>query len=332
MNETLPISLIIASYNREIEVVQCLDSVYKLKRIPNEIIVVDDGSSDNTYELITGKYSNITVVRNEKNYGASYSRNLGAIKCQNPFLWFLDSDSIIENYDCLESMYNALINNVHYGSIGGEYIKMNDRDIYLKKTIYLNGETITKRINNEEYRSMEADYVATNNCLIKKILFCSIGGFDPAYIVLSEDCELGFKILKMGLKNVVGKQYAVYHNINVSQRKNDMLRSITNRVRFVLKNYNFIQIILLPVYEILFIFKAPHLENLRKSDPQDLKHIPRILRNLLNRGGLLKLISLLFTGALYISNLILAYMYNLLVLPLTIRAKLNKDYLKLIND
>jgi len=332
MNKSLPISLIITSYNRKNEIIQCLDSVYKLKRIPNEIIVIDDGSSDNTYELIAGKYANITVVRNEKNYGASFSRNLGALKCQNPYLWFLDSDSIIENYDCLESMFNTLINNEHFGTIGGEYIKINDRDVYLRKTIYFNGETITKRINKNEYKGMEVGYVATNNCLIKKKLFCTIGGFDPAYIVLSEDCELGFKILKMGFKNVVGMQYAVYHNINVSQRKNDMLRSITNRVRFVLKNYSLIQIILLPVYEILFIFKAQHFENLRKADPQDLKHIPRILRSLLKRGGLLKLFSLLLTGALYITYLILAYTYNLFVLPLTIRARLNPDYLKLLNE
>lgn len=86
-----PISVVIPCYNRGTLLKRAIDSALAQTARPSEVIVVDDGSTDNTRELCAGYGSQIEYVW-QKNAGASVARNVGVIRARSPWVAFLDSD------------------------------------------------------------------------------------------------------------------------------------------------------------------------------------------------------------------------------------------------
>lgn len=91
-------SVIIPIYNSEQYLKECIDSVLKQTLTDFEILCVDDGSSDNSYEIIHeyGKRDKRIRVLRQKNTGAGTARNNGIDNAKGHYLFFLDSDDFIE--------------------------------------------------------------------------------------------------------------------------------------------------------------------------------------------------------------------------------------------
>lgn len=87
------ISVIIPTFNRENTITYCLESVLNQTLPPNEIIIVDDLSTDNTIEIIKKMDSKlIKIIRLNKKGGAQVARNVGVRAAKNNWIAFLDSD------------------------------------------------------------------------------------------------------------------------------------------------------------------------------------------------------------------------------------------------
>lgn len=108
-NETL-VSVIVAAYNIEKYIKRCLDSLVEQTYKQLEIIVVDDGSSDHTFEICdeyAEKYENIRVIH-KKNGGLSSARNEGLKKAQGSYIGYVDGDDFVEK-DMYENMLKACL-------------------------------------------------------------------------------------------------------------------------------------------------------------------------------------------------------------------------------
>ncbi|WP_022779313.1 glycosyltransferase family 2 protein [Butyrivibrio sp. AE3009] len=106
------ISVIIPVYNREKYLDRCICSVLAQKEVNTEIILIDDGSTDQSPEICdkyAKEHSNIKVIHNT-NHGASYSRNCGLDVAKGNYIFFVDSDDIITE-DALISLQTALVEN-----------------------------------------------------------------------------------------------------------------------------------------------------------------------------------------------------------------------------
>lgn len=94
-------SVIIPVYNAEKTIGRCIDSILNQKFSDYEIILINDGSEDNSLELCrmySSKYSNIITV-DKMNGGASSARNAGLDTAQGEYILFVDSDDYVElNY------------------------------------------------------------------------------------------------------------------------------------------------------------------------------------------------------------------------------------------
>ena len=106
------ISVIIPIYNVEEFLPKCIDSVLNQTLKNVEIILVDDGSTDNS-SIICDEYAlldnRITVIH-KKNEGLSASRNIGIDVAKGNYLAFVDSDDWIEE-SMFEIMYNTIVTN-----------------------------------------------------------------------------------------------------------------------------------------------------------------------------------------------------------------------------
>ena len=93
INKTIDISVIIPVYNREKTIVNCVNSILNQTYLPKEIIIVDDGSTDNTIISIEGiENSIINLIALNKNKGAQHARNIGVKNSKSEWIAFLDSD------------------------------------------------------------------------------------------------------------------------------------------------------------------------------------------------------------------------------------------------
>lgn len=107
------ITVIVPCYNVEKYVAKCLDSIINQTYKNLEIIIVEDVSNDNTLKIVeeyTKKDSRIKLIRNEKNGGLAYSRNVGLANSNGNYISFIDSDDYI-SLDFYEKMINSIKNN-----------------------------------------------------------------------------------------------------------------------------------------------------------------------------------------------------------------------------
>ncbi|MBR2712095.1 MAG: glycosyltransferase family 2 protein [Bacilli bacterium] len=106
------ISIIIPVYNVEQYLKRCIDSVTSQTYKNIEILLIDDGSTDNSGQLCDdlSKTDNRIKVYHKKNGGLSSARNMGLKKIKGKYVYFLDSDDTID-LNCIEEMYNAAIAN-----------------------------------------------------------------------------------------------------------------------------------------------------------------------------------------------------------------------------
>lgn len=110
MNNQPLISVIVPAYNLAHCITDCIDSIEKQTYSNFEIIIIDDGSTDetkNVCEKLAKTYSNIRVI-SQKNQGISAVRNLGIQESQGQYLSFIDGDDQIKE-TFLEHLYQRLI-------------------------------------------------------------------------------------------------------------------------------------------------------------------------------------------------------------------------------
>lgn len=124
----MKVSIIIPVYNQEELVIKCLDSIPKRDDI--EIIVVNDGSTDNTKESLYAykrKYNSLKIISYKNCKGVSVARNKGIERATGEYILFIDSDDYI-----YPDVFNDIVDNdlkfvdiVFYNMIdnqGNEYI------------------------------------------------------------------------------------------------------------------------------------------------------------------------------------------------------------------
>ncbi len=95
----MKISIIIPVFNVQDYIAECLDSIIKNNYSNFEIICIDDASNDNSYSILekyAEKYDFIKIYRNEKNLGVADTRNKGLALASGEYIWFVDSDDMID--------------------------------------------------------------------------------------------------------------------------------------------------------------------------------------------------------------------------------------------
>ncbi len=195
------ISVIIPAYNAEKYIEKCLHSLKKQTFRDFEIIVVDDGSRDKTWE-IASKYAK--AIKSDINLGEGAARNLGAREARGRVLAFSDADVVFSD-DWLSNIVNDMgIHNVK--CVGGGY-KGTIGNSFMEKFAHL--ELIYRRRNMPKF----VNTIVSNNFACYRDVFLECGGFPEKY--KCEDLRLSFEISK---KNMIfwDKDNGVFHHFRPS--------------------------------------------------------------------------------------------------------------------
>ena len=126
------ISIIIPSYNRKDFIQRAIDSVLNQEFKNVEIIVVDDGSTDGTYEFMQETYggnNKIRLFKNAQNSGAGFSRKVGYKESKGSYLIFMDDDDYYTNFKFFDHAIDIFDKYSNVGMVSSssviEYVKEN---------------------------------------------------------------------------------------------------------------------------------------------------------------------------------------------------------------
>ena len=179
------IAAVIPTFNRGSVVSRAIDSVLRQTLLPSEIIVVDDGSTDNTANLIAAKYSTISYLKT-KNKGVSAARNLGIKKTKSEWIAFLDSDD--------EWFPQKLEKQIAYLSSEQNYKLAHCDEIWIR-----NGRRVNPKFKHKKYggyifeKCLPLCVISPSAVIIHRELFDELGCFDET-LPACEDYDLWLRI------------------------------------------------------------------------------------------------------------------------------------------
>lgn len=184
-------SIIIPAYNSESMIRMVLEAILCQTVLPMEVIVVDDGSTDRTGDLVC-LFSEVKYIR-QKNGGPAAARNRGAREAQGDILVFMDSDCRPQA-DWLERLLEGFTEKV-IGAVAGSYGIQNPESL-LARCVHQE-ICFRHRYLMPVYPHVFGSY----NVGIRREVFFDVGGFDESYRNASgEDNDLSYKILEAGYK------------------------------------------------------------------------------------------------------------------------------------
>jgi len=186
------VSVIIPTYNRDRLLIEALESVKFQTYRPIEVIVVDDGSTDDTQEVVKW-FSEANLSKNfqiiylyQKNKGPSAARNTGLVAASSEYVQFLDSDDLIHP-NKIEIHVNALRNHSDIHCIFSDR-KNFDASPKWAKLSFID----TKKVKSESY------YLSFNflsNAGLYRKNSCFLAGLWNECLWLGEDLEFNLRVL-----------------------------------------------------------------------------------------------------------------------------------------
>ena len=182
----MKISVIIPAYNRVATLARAIDSVLEQSYRADEIIVVDDGSSDATSE-VAKVYSEVILLR-QKNMGASSARNNGVMMAANAWIAFLDSDDAWHAKKLAFQVAYHQKNRASKCLYTDEMWMSGEREIPVPKKYHK-----TETLRFEE--ALGFSNIPTSSVLMEKKLFERLGGFDES-LEVCEDYDLWLRVLR----------------------------------------------------------------------------------------------------------------------------------------
>jgi len=197
-------SLIIPAYNAENAITSCLESALNqtLPRTDYEVIVVDDGSADDTPKIV--KNYPVKII-SQKNQGPAAARNKGAAQAIGDILIFTDSDCELDS-DFVEKIIAPIEKNTEVVGVQGSYKTKQTQ--FISRFGQVEIETRYKKMARKKY----TDFIGTYAAAYKKDIFHKYGEFDTGFPLASgEDTEFSYKLHKNGHKMVFEPLAFVYH-------------------------------------------------------------------------------------------------------------------------
>jgi GT2 family glycosyltransferase len=256
----MELSVIIVNYNVKHFLEQCLCSVQKaIAGMPAEIMVVDNGSADNSIDYLQPKFPAFQFIVSKENLGFAKGCNVGLKAAAGKYILFLNPDTLIPE-DCFQKCIAFLQSHPDAGALGikmldgkGKFLKESKRSFPSPMTslyklfglskLFPRSKTFSAyhlgHLNENENHVV--DVLAGAFMMIKKEVLEKVGSFDEIFFMYGEDVDLSYRIQKAGYKNYYFAESSIIHFKGESTRKGTMnfVRMFYNAMSiFVRKHYS----------------------------------------------------------------------------------------------
>ncbi len=209
----IKISVIIPCYNQENYIAQCLDSVLTQTFQDYEIIVINDGSTDKSLDIIqtyVDKYTQIKLI-NQSNQGVIAARNNGISQAQGAYIYPLDGDDKIAP-TCLEKLYHAM--------------QENKGDVIYSDNEYFGCKTGKIRYLKPTKLNMALGNYVCVSALYRKSDWEKYGGYDAMMKAGFEDWEFWLNFVEDNKVFYKVEETLFYYRINTDSRNHTISKLV----------------------------------------------------------------------------------------------------------
>ena len=249
------ISLYVCAYNVEKTIEKVIIGILNLDPKPNEIIIVNEVSTDSTLEILNKYKSNINILNLTKNMGIGHARNIAIKNSKNNIVATLDSDVVPEK-TWLLNIYNSIIkhNSQLFGGLLIEKYLKNNRYNYWRD-IHIMHKFSEKKIPDVQ------SFITGSNMILNKNAWNKVNGYDEQFLTNGEDVHFCIKLRNNSFKISYDNDACCYH------LQNDNLETLLNRCwRYYINGTGLKQ----PSYKKLILRTIKHLKHCLINSFKDL--------------------------------------------------------------
>lgn len=254
MNSPL-VSIIIVSWNTRDLLRSCLQSIGEgADGLEIETIVIDNGSTDGSLEMVREQFPGVRLFDNPNNLGFAAANNYGMGQASGRYLLLLNSDAELhrgtlkEGIKYLESNQEVGVVGVRLlnpdGSFQGSYAEF--PTIWIELLLAtglgarLNGPHYPAPDPNEDHDARSVDWIGGAFMLLRREVLEQAGGMDETYWMYSEETDWCYRIREAGWEVHYLPQLTITHvqGASTSQRPHEMMAQLyKSKIRFFAKHY-----------------------------------------------------------------------------------------------
>jgi len=203
------VSIIVPTWNRKKDCLECLASVKKLvyPKKKFEVVLVDNGSIDGTVEAVKKRFPEATILALKKNYGFPGALNRGIKKTKGDYVLILQSDTVVEKNFLKNLIKVAEKSKLEIGAFGPKVYYYHQKNVINKaygkinrKTLHLTNVGKGEKDRGQYDKIREVETTAFTGILIKREVFDKIGLLDERLFLYFEDVDFFLRAERAGYK------------------------------------------------------------------------------------------------------------------------------------
>ncbi|KUO43052.1 MAG: hypothetical protein APU95_00750 [Hadesarchaea archaeon YNP_N21] len=217
------VGIVILTYKNYSDTKECLESILKSDYYPIQVWVVDNGSEDETIQLLVAEFPKIHTIQTGKNLGVAGGFNAGIIKALDngaDYILILNNDTVVEP-DTIKILVSESQNHPDYGILMPKILyydspnciwSIGARHRFFPPAIVMIG--LNQKDGPEYSKPRFLDYAPTCALLIPKQVFEKVGLLDESYFLFYDDWDYSLRVRASGFKIAYIPQARVYHKVS----------------------------------------------------------------------------------------------------------------------
>jgi len=238
--------IIVLNYNGKNVLKKCLESIYKLDYPNFQVIVVDNNSTDGSFEEARLSFGKFNFIKNNQNIGFAAGNNVAikwALEKMADFVFLLNNDALLEG-DTLIKLIDVAKKDKNIGILSPVIYKGNSDIIW-----FSGGKINWFKMRAQHQDSIkQTQYITGCAMLIRKEIFKKIGLLDEKFFLYYEDVDFSFRARKNNFKLKIVPTAKVFHFEKSSESLNKIYYLVVSGIRFFRKNSNLLLRIYIEVY------------------------------------------------------------------------------------
>lgn len=214
----MKVFVIIATFNPALWIEKCFTSLYS-SSIDLNVIVVDNGSIDNSPSIIKRDFPQVDYIQSTVNLGFGAANNIGirkAYKQDADFVFLLNQDAWIES-DTIEKLINTSQNYPEYGILSPIHLNGRGDNLDYNFSTFISAEKCKGLIsdimvNNPLKEIYSVSFANAAAWLLTRKCVETIGGFNPSFYHYAEDLNYAERVSYHGLKIGIVPDVRIYHD------------------------------------------------------------------------------------------------------------------------
>lgn len=223
------VTIIILNWNNAADTLECLESVFQLDYPNYHVLIVDNGSTDDSVSRMRAQYPELEILETGANLGYAEGNNVGirrALESDSDFICILNNDTLVDPA-FLTVLVSAMMVDTTIGMVGPKTFFHEPRDMLFSAgcTIdWLRGEVSHRGILQRDGDNTVAEFARTEDVpalagcgvLVRSAAVQSVGLLDPTYFLNFEDIDWCVRMLSQGFRIRYVPTAILYHKVSAS--------------------------------------------------------------------------------------------------------------------